>query len=154
VTSGLSGRVIVVTGCAQGIGRAACLAAASAGMKVVGLDVNIAGGEETARLCVDAGAEAWFFACDISDPEELEAVFGQIERTAGPTEGSAITETSASAHTGSHDTAAARPAHISSLDPSGETGAPTSHTCMSTFAASVPSSDDKTNDEQKNPPLS
>lgn len=83
--SELAGRVIVVTGSAQGIGRAVCLAAAEADMKVVGIDHNVEGGEATARLARELGAEAWFHACDISSPVVLEEVFAQIERVVGPT---------------------------------------------------------------------
>jgi NAD(P)-dependent dehydrogenase (short-subunit alcohol dehydrogenase family) len=76
-------RVIAVTGSAQGIGRAVSLAAGAAGMRVVGLDINEEGGRETERLVREAGAEAWFHTCDISDPGALAAVFAAIEEEVG-----------------------------------------------------------------------
>lgn len=85
MTAELAGRVIVVTGCARGIGRAICVRAGALGMKVVGLDVNEGGAEETAGMVSAQGGEAWHYACDVSRPERIEEVFGDIERTVGPT---------------------------------------------------------------------
>jgi NAD(P)-dependent dehydrogenase (short-subunit alcohol dehydrogenase family) len=46
----LSGRIALITGAAQGIGRATAVALARRGMLVVLADVNAAGVEETAAL--------------------------------------------------------------------------------------------------------
>lgn len=77
-------RVIVITGSGQGIGRATAIAAAREGMRVVGIDINVESGEETARLVRDTHANSWFFACDISDIDALEGVFADIENEVGP----------------------------------------------------------------------
>jgi len=54
----LSGKVVIVTGGASGIGRASALAFAREGAKVVVSDVFGEGGEETARLIQEAGGKA------------------------------------------------------------------------------------------------
>lgn len=82
--SALAGKTIVITGSAQGIGRAVSIAAARSGMRVVGLDVQIDAGESTAQLVRDAGAEAWFYSCDVSDTDQLERVFARLETEVGP----------------------------------------------------------------------
>ncbi len=60
----MDGRCVVVTGGASGIGRAACLAFAEAGARVVVGDVDERGGQETVRL-IGAG-QALFVPCDVS----------------------------------------------------------------------------------------
>jgi len=60
----LTGRVALVTGGASGIGRAACLAFAAQGSKVVVADINEAGGRETARRI---GRGATFVRLDVAD---------------------------------------------------------------------------------------
>ena len=82
--STLAGQTIVITGSAQGIGRAVSLAAARSGMRVVGLDVQADAGEATAELVREAGAEGWFYACDVSDTVQLERVFDAVESAVGP----------------------------------------------------------------------
>lgn len=51
--SPFAGRVALVTGAASGLGRATALRLASDGAKVVGVDVDAAGLDETARACRD-----------------------------------------------------------------------------------------------------
>lgn len=68
------GKVVLVTGAGGGIGRAAALAFAREGARVVASDVAGAGGEETARLVADAGGEALHVACDVTRPAEVEAL--------------------------------------------------------------------------------
>jgi NAD(P)-dependent dehydrogenase (short-subunit alcohol dehydrogenase family) len=77
------GRVIVITGSAQGIGRATAVAAGRRGMRVVGIDINTLGGEETATLVRETQSESWFFACDIADNEQIERTFATIEAEVG-----------------------------------------------------------------------
>ncbi len=54
----LEGKVSLVTGGSSGIGRAAALAFAREGAKVTVADMDIKGGEETARRIEDAGGDA------------------------------------------------------------------------------------------------
>jgi NAD(P)-dependent dehydrogenase (short-subunit alcohol dehydrogenase family) len=66
-SSGLAGRVCVVTGGGSGIGRAISLALAKEGAKIAVLDLNATGAEGTAALVAAAGGQAAAFACDTAD---------------------------------------------------------------------------------------
>lgn len=70
----LTDRVMVVTGAASGIGRAIAVTAGAAGARVVVSDVQAAEGEATAELVRAAGGEAIFVACDVSKPDEAQAL--------------------------------------------------------------------------------
>ena len=61
------GRVALVTGGAQGIGRALALALAGAGVDVAVTDVNSAGAEEAAAAVTATGRRSWALAGDVSD---------------------------------------------------------------------------------------
>jgi NAD(P)-dependent dehydrogenase (short-subunit alcohol dehydrogenase family) len=76
-------KVALVTGAASGIGRAAALALAGAGAKVVVSDINAAGGEETVRLIHDIGGGAVFQPCDVSRAEQVEALVNMALATYG-----------------------------------------------------------------------
>ncbi len=80
---GLAGRSIVVTGCAQGIGRAIVLSAAAAEMRVVGMDINAAAGEQTCLLSREAGGDAVFRQCDLSAVRAIAAGFAFAEDILG-----------------------------------------------------------------------
>ena len=68
------GKVALVTGAGGGIGRATAIAFAREGARLVASDVEGAGGEETARLVAEAGGTAIHIACDVTRPEEVEAL--------------------------------------------------------------------------------
>lgn len=76
--AGVDGKVFVVTGSGGGIGRMVSLAAANAGYRVVGIDVDADNGEETARL--SSGA---FYRCDLADTAQIRSAFDAIERDHG-----------------------------------------------------------------------
>lgn len=63
-SNSFAGRVALVTGGASGIGRAACLAFAAQGAKVVVADINEEGGRETVRRI---GGAASFVRLDVTD---------------------------------------------------------------------------------------
>jgi 3-oxoacyl-[acyl-carrier protein] reductase len=70
-----SNRRVLVTGAAQGFGRAICLAFAQRGAHVVACDIQLAGVEETAALC---GVGCCAFPLDVSDGKAIAALFAQI----------------------------------------------------------------------------
>jgi NAD(P)-dependent dehydrogenase (short-subunit alcohol dehydrogenase family) len=74
----LQGKAALVTGGASGIGRAAALAFAREGAKVVVSDVVVAGGEETVALIKAAGGEAFFVKADVAKPAEVEALIASV----------------------------------------------------------------------------
>jgi len=76
-------KVAVVTGAASGIGRATALAFAREGATVVVSDVAAQGGEETVRLIKQAGGEATFVTCDVSQAEEVKALVTKAVDTYG-----------------------------------------------------------------------
>lgn len=66
------GKVAVVTGGAGGIGRAASVAFARHGARVLVVDRDAAGGEDTAKLARDAGGEARFVQADVTKSAEVQ----------------------------------------------------------------------------------
>lgn len=71
----IQGKVVLVTGAATGIGRATAIEFASLGAKVVVVTGrNVAGGEDTVRVIREAGGEASFVQCDVSDEKQVEAM--------------------------------------------------------------------------------
>ena len=70
-----SGKVAVVTGAASGIGRAGAQIFAREGAKVVvTTGTNVEGGEQTVKLIKDAGGEATFVKCDVSNAADVQAM--------------------------------------------------------------------------------
>jgi len=70
----LDGKVAVVTGAAQGLGRACAECMAAEGAKVVVSDVNADGGAAVVDAIRDAGGEATFIACDVGDRGQVDAL--------------------------------------------------------------------------------
>ncbi len=62
----LGGHVSLVSGGAQGIGRAICVALAGQGSAVVVSDRNLSGAQETAELLADAGGDAIALPLDVT----------------------------------------------------------------------------------------
>ena len=82
--SGLvEGKIALVTGAGSGIGRASALAFVREGAKVLVADVNDAGGQETVKLIEQAGGEAVFQHCDISNEAEVEAMVAKVVEAFG-----------------------------------------------------------------------
>lgn len=67
-----SGQVALVTGAANGIGRATAQAFAAEGLKVVVADVDVLGGEETVALIQAAGGEALFVSCNVTREADVQ----------------------------------------------------------------------------------
>ncbi len=70
----LAGKVALITGAGNGMGRAAALLFASEGARVVVADAVETAGRATVQSIVDAGAEATFVAVDVSVAERVEAM--------------------------------------------------------------------------------
>ncbi len=73
-----SGRVVVVTGSASGMGATAVGAFAAAGAEVYGVDVD-----EGRGAAVAGAAGARFLGCDITDAGAVAAAFDRVERDSG-----------------------------------------------------------------------
>ena len=75
MTTGLQGKVALVTGGASGIGRVTAQVFAERGARViVTTDANIQGAEETVRTIRNDGGEATFIRCDVTQEEEVEGL--------------------------------------------------------------------------------
>lgn len=79
----LDGKVTLVTGGGSGIGRAAALACATEGAKVVIADILTEGSEETVEMIKKSGGQALFFKTDVSRAEEVEALIKNAVGTYG-----------------------------------------------------------------------
>ncbi|MBI2865061.1 MAG: SDR family oxidoreductase [Chloroflexi bacterium] len=68
----LKHKVAIITGASSGFGRASAILFAREGAKVVVVDVNDAGGEETVRAIRETGGEAVFVHTDVSKAAQVE----------------------------------------------------------------------------------
>lgn len=73
-----SGRVVIVTGGTKGIGRTICER-----FLELGADVLTCGRTEPTDLPSADGRSAVFLACDVRDPEQVDALVGEAERRWG-----------------------------------------------------------------------
>ena len=78
---------VIVTGAAQGIGRAVALHVASPGVHLAVWDVKRDGVEETAKLCQEKGAAARAWTVDVGDADAIEAAVSAFERAWGKPDG-------------------------------------------------------------------
>jgi NAD(P)-dependent dehydrogenase (short-subunit alcohol dehydrogenase family) len=78
-----AGKVVFVTGGASGIGRAAALAFAREGARVVVADVSDHGNQETARMIEDLGGGALAVRCDVTRAADVQAALDQAVVTFG-----------------------------------------------------------------------
>ena len=70
----MTGKVVVITGGASGIGRATALAFARQGTKVIIGDVDLAGAKDTVTSIKDKGGEADCLQVDVTRPFDVEAM--------------------------------------------------------------------------------
>lgn len=73
-------RVAMVSGSAQGLGRAIAERLAQEGATLVAVDINAEGAEATAKAL---GGGAFAVACDIGDPDQVAALHRSVEERCG-----------------------------------------------------------------------
>lgn len=71
----LDGKNVIVTGAASGIGAAIAQRFAASGAYVYVLDIRSKEADETVREIVDAGNNASAHVCDVTNQEEVQALF-------------------------------------------------------------------------------
>ena len=76
-------RIAVITGAGSGIGRAAAVALAAEGYKVVLAGRRAEKLEETAGLCRGPAGTALCVAADVADPAQVDALFARVRETYG-----------------------------------------------------------------------
>jgi NAD(P)-dependent dehydrogenase (short-subunit alcohol dehydrogenase family) len=79
----LTGKVALVSGAAQGLGRAMAPALAEAGADLLLVDRNLAGAGETAQSIAALGRRAEVAAVDVSDPAQIRTLFERLDRDFG-----------------------------------------------------------------------
>lgn len=79
----LEGKVALITGSGQGIGRAAALLFAQEGAAVVVADVNAPSGSRTAADIASAGGRSLFVPADVSRGPDVERLLGEVRKSFG-----------------------------------------------------------------------
>lgn len=79
----LTGRIALVSGAAQGMGRAMALAFAEAGADLLITDMNQTGVEATAEQITRLGRRAIAHPCDITSIDQIRAMFALLDREFG-----------------------------------------------------------------------
>lgn len=77
------GRTALVTGAGSGIGRAAALAFAAQGARVVVSDIHTEAGEETTDSIRREGGDALFIQADVSDEHQVDSLIDAAVRRYG-----------------------------------------------------------------------
>src|ERR1700737_1019776 len=73
--SRFKGRVAVVTGAAQGLGKAVALRLGEEGATVIAVDIN---GEGAAATGKEIGGESMSLQCDIGEPSSVSRLFAAV----------------------------------------------------------------------------
>ena len=81
----LTGKVVLVTGAAQGMGRAMVLALAEAGADTLLVDRNEAGAREAAAAIERLGRRAIVARCDVADVAQIRELFRRLDAEFGRT---------------------------------------------------------------------
>jgi 3-oxoacyl-[acyl-carrier protein] reductase len=80
----LEGKVAVVTGAAQGIGRTIAESLAQAGADVAVVDLNVSGAQETAAAVKRHGRRAVALKANVAEWTEIKAIVEQVTTELGP----------------------------------------------------------------------
>ena len=74
ITFNYAGKVVIVTGCASGIGRAIALGFGKAGAKVIAADINEKGAQETVEMINVSGGSAEFTYVNIMEEDSVQTM--------------------------------------------------------------------------------
>jgi NAD(P)-dependent dehydrogenase (short-subunit alcohol dehydrogenase family) len=80
----LQGRPAIVTGAANGMGRAAAILFAREGARVCVSDIADEGGRTTVEMIKAEGGEAFCMPCDVSDAASVKAMVAATRKAYGP----------------------------------------------------------------------
>lgn len=79
----LDKKVALITGAGSGIGREAALLFSNEGARIVAVDVNDTGGEETVKMIAAQGASAIYVHADVAKGGECERMIAAAEKQFG-----------------------------------------------------------------------
>jgi len=79
----LQGKIALITGAGNGIGRATALRFAREGAQLIIADVNPDGLEETQRLVEELGAKARTEICDVGNETDVSGMFARVAESEG-----------------------------------------------------------------------
>ena len=112
----LEGNTIIVTGGGSGIGRAAAIACAAAGARVVVADIGVVAGEDTVSAIRQQDGEAIFVATDVADEAQVKALVAAAVDKFGRLDGAFNNAGLAQTNVLLHDLSAAQWRRIQSVD--------------------------------------
>ena len=79
----LENKVVLITGGANGIGRAAAFKFADEGAKVVIVDIDEKAGQSLAVQIENKNKSAYFLSCNVSKTDDVKKVINEVERKYG-----------------------------------------------------------------------
>jgi NAD(P)-dependent dehydrogenase (short-subunit alcohol dehydrogenase family) len=79
----LQGKVAVITGASSGLGRAGAIRFAAEGARVVASSNQQDEGKKVVRQIEDQGGAAIFVHCDVTSPDDVQALIAAAEQTYG-----------------------------------------------------------------------
>ena len=83
----LQGKVIVITGAAQGLGQKMAEVIAGHGAKLALVDLDHAKLQTTVRLCTKAGGKVKDYPADVTDEPAVESLFNGVRKDFGSVDG-------------------------------------------------------------------